>query len=656
MARPSEQRLETGRALGILIAASGLSSFAALPFQTGTNVGRSIALLIVAAAWLSAFALGRLPRSDASFVRAPLLAAAVFSGIVVLSSAVSPYRDQALTWGGVGYFGAPLWLALAIVFTGAARVRLSRRDRMWLALALAWVPVSALWTLLDVAAGRLPSGGFNTSNPLAAMLVLAVPVGLWGASVATSRAERVAWLASAAVAVAAVLAAGSAAGWLALAVEAGGVVLLAPGLLGIAPGSRAARVARAAYAAIAAPLAGLVTVWFAAPDAGVLPHARVQVFGDTYLTRLEMWRMAAGVVRDHPLLGAGADSFQLAAQPHLTARLLELELTTGINTVPPDPHSIPLLVAASFGVLGLVAFAVLAALWVRSALVARDGEPDETTLARRAAFLGVTAWGIAGLFIPWAVIMGGAPALVAGLAIAAPAGATPVEPGARTGAAAGVWGGLAHVAGRVVAGAAAAALLGMAGMQLVGLVRIDGALAAPDPVTARVRFESAAKAQPTYAYPRFMAAELTGRYLGGDSTALAEWRSRVDSDAALWRNAAYLALLARDGLDQAYRFRRTDLSWELGLLERAERISPDHPDVVLERAHVAVISGDLTRAADALDATALFAPVEPRHALYAYYLAVASGEPTSVVSGMRDELAPVYEQELLLEPGLGRTR
>lgn len=644
MARAAAAEPRTGRTLGLLLAASGLTSFLALPFEMGSNAGRSVAVLAVAAAWLLAYALGRIPRVGPR-PRAVLLAVAAFAAVVVVSSAVSAYREQALTWGGVGYLGAPAWISLAIVFAGASRVRIGARDRAWLALAFAWAPVSALWAIAQVAGGAPASGGFNTSNPLAAMLALSIPVALWGGSVADGRAEKTAWLGSAAVAAAAVALAQAASGWLALALVGAGVLALAPELLGLQRASAALRAARAGLGAVMAAAGALVAYWLAVPEGGFLAGVRAQVVGETFLTRVEMWRMALAVWRDHPIVGAGADSFQLAAQPHITARLLQIEPAIGLNTVPPDPHSFPLLLLAAFGAAGLLAFATAAALGVRDALAERPGESPSARNLRLAALIGVVAWASAGLFIPWAIIMGAAPALLAGLAVSgrrdgAVADARQLAPAA------------GHIAVRILVAAAAAVLLGMAGMQLAGLARMDSALAADDPGEAARGFHAAAKLQPTYVYPRFVAADLEGRFLGGDSAALVAWRGSIDRDADLRHNAAAMAALARNGLDQAYRFGRTDLEWERRVLEEASVLAPRMPDVLLELAHLAAMERHPERARELLDQTAVFAPYTSRHALYEYYAATSASDDTAGVAQKRAELAAEYEEQLLLDPGL----
>gem|GEM_PF-4753883 len=71
--------------------------------------------------------------------------------------------------------------------------------------------------------------------------------------------------------------------------------------------------------------------------------------------RLPLWRSAVDIAGNHPVLGVGPDSFRLGWYP---VRPLS-HLDAGASLVITDPHSVPLLIAATMGILGLAAAAYL---------------------------------------------------------------------------------------------------------------------------------------------------------------------------------------------------------------------------------------------------------------------------------------------------------
>lgn len=71
--------------------------------------------------------------------------------------------------------------------------------------------------------------------------------------------------------------------------------------------------------------------------------------------RLPLWTSAVEITSEYPLLGVGPDSFRLGWYP---VRDIE-HLAGGVGLVITDPHSVPLLFAATMGVTGLLAGAYL---------------------------------------------------------------------------------------------------------------------------------------------------------------------------------------------------------------------------------------------------------------------------------------------------------
>lgn len=81
------------------------------------------------------------------------------------------------------------------------------------------------------------------------------------------------------------------------------------------------------------------------------------------------WRSAIRMIPDAPLLGGGPDAF---AHQHVHYRLSEDAIANGV-VIADDPHSVPLAITASFGLLGGVAFLAVAA-WALSSLQSMGGD------------------------------------------------------------------------------------------------------------------------------------------------------------------------------------------------------------------------------------------------------------------------------------------
>lgn len=75
-------------------------------------------------------------------------------------------------------------------------------------------------------------------------------------------------------------------------------------------------------------------------------------------TRIEMWKSAIAVVKEYPLFGAGPETFGLTGMSHLTNRYLSL---VGLGEVPDNAHCVPLQLAATTGILGMLAYYAVAA-------------------------------------------------------------------------------------------------------------------------------------------------------------------------------------------------------------------------------------------------------------------------------------------------------
>jgi len=108
--------------------------------------------------------------------------------------------------------------------------------------------------------------------------------------------------------------------------------------------------------------------------------------------RIDLWTTTLRVVAKYPLLGTGADHLALGAYPVQRDIIIE----DGARYVLQDPHSLPLLVAAVFGVPALIALAALVAMTLRSAW--RRGVSSSDSGTGRTLFAG-WYWGFAGLLL-----------------------------------------------------------------------------------------------------------------------------------------------------------------------------------------------------------------------------------------------------------------
>lgn len=70
-------------------------------------------------------------------------------------------------------------------------------------------------------------------------------------------------------------------------------------------------------------------------------------------TRIEMWKSALSIIKEYPLFGSGPDTFELTGMTHLTNRYLSL---VGLGEVPNNAHCLPLQLAATIGITGMLAY------------------------------------------------------------------------------------------------------------------------------------------------------------------------------------------------------------------------------------------------------------------------------------------------------------
>lgn len=624
----------------IAIGVTAIAPFVQPVLSVAPYTMRFAGILAAAIAWLWALAV-----DPASFQpnKRILFPGAAVAAAIILSALMSDAPGAAFTFGAEdGLMAAPSWLSLLLVFLLAASVRPSRRVVGALKLLFLWGAASALTVIWQYfSSAPQITGGFGNGNYAGTALVTLLPLALFYGGIEANPRLRPWWRYLVLAMIAAVVLSGSIAVYVALVVAALGVCLFEPAsMLGV--GRRtAARIA----IVIALAASVVVGVFAVALTTDALPdrtdsYLSERVLGTTVYTRVEMWKMAAAIFADNPVLGVGPDGLQNASQAYLTERLVQLESGSyaDYRVLMKDPHSLPLLVLAGLGLLGTAALLVLAARWFATLHRAtmRDAADVRARAFRSALAVSTMAYLTAMLFMPWAVSFGPLFPLLAGIAIAG--ASTPAEQPRRSSsqllklAAAGV----ATVAGVALVAAAA-----------YGDIRVAAAIEQQSPELARAQYAAAARVQPTRPYVAYEALYAQG-FLASDGLAdLAAYRDAVDSaPKAVLRNAGFLANLVQPSLDEAYFSGRTDLAWEAERVRRAAAMAPNHPEVVLEQAHLALLSGDREEAARLLERTQRMTPNAPRHLLYGYYLALASNE-TSTAQALEPRIrqaGPGYER------------
>lgn len=619
----ADQGAATGASWALAAVVTAFTALAAyvpkLPFTTPYSP-RLAALVLSAAGWTWVWALDR---DRVGVPRRLAWAALAVGGVTVLSAAVSAAPGPALTFGAEGgLMGAPAWLALLVVFGGAAGSRFGRDVRDGLSLALLWaVPVAAVAVVLSLAQ-RPVSAGFGNGNYVGAVLLLLAPVALVAGEAADERRWTTGYRAAAVLMWLGAVFARSAIVWAGTFVEVAAVVAIAPALLGDG-GVRARRALLIAAAGVAAA----AVVFSGVYAAGALP-APVQTFvsedllGVTARTRVEMWKAAAGIVGERPLLGVGPDGFQLASQRHLSARLMALEpgATDGYRALIRDPHSLPWLAAASLGLVGLAALVWLAVEWVLA--IGRGIAEDAGTSRGVALAIGVGAFLLCMLTMPWAIVFAALPALVAGLAVASRREAERAR-------------GLPRPVRVMAAVAVTVGAVWLAAAGFIGDAALTRASRAETSAVAVAEWRRAVVAQPTRPYVRYELLYTLGYQTGEGLFGRDEWRAEVDAaPPEVRRNAAYLANLVQVGLDEAYLTGRTDLTWEEARTAEAALLSPNHPDVLLEQAHLALLRDEAEKARAFLDTVEGYPTQSGRYWLYRYYLARLDSDPATTAEAL----------------------
>lgn len=607
------------RTATVAMAVTVVTAFLVLPgVSFPLDTPRFVGLMVAAGLWAFAWSSGEVQAADTLRLRTALFVVAV---LTVVSAALSAGPGLAFTWGAEGnMLSAPSWLAMMVVFLLAGGVALGdRRLRDLVATGAVLATAASVWGIADVVRGRPPSSVFGNGNYLGPVLLLFLPVAVHRARTDEDSGARIAWIAAALVLVTGAIASASQSVQAVLAVE-----VLALGLVvwrhsgWPKPSARTGR----RVAAVAVALAVALATWgLASPDPLAGGLRRSVTRAPTTQTRVEFWKVAWSVFRDHPVLGEGPDGLPLASQRYLSLRTMELEAGgyTGSVLLLRDPHDLPLLVLAELGLLGLAALVWLAVEW---GLVVRTRlrETDDDRFLRASLVVGVVAFFATQLLVPWTIRFGALIPLLAGLAVA-PMKARPRRLVERSGTA------MSPMSRTAFAAVGALTALALAVTALAGDAAFARGRRAPDRAEAMRWFEIAARWQPTRAEPRYELLYALGDGIVSGETALGEYQGRVNTAPSIVReNGVYLANLAQPALDEAIVTGRKDLSWETGLVEVAALLAPNHPDTILEQAHLALAGGQVDGARDRLDLALRIGARGPRSVLYRLLLARASGD------------------------------
>lgn len=597
---------------------------AVLPAPTGWDVygTRFFGLLAAAAAWLVAGLLGalRVPeRRDG-----PMIGAAVVFAAAIVVSTVAGYAPlEMLTFGNAYYSGALTWFGWLIIAVSASLVRPSSAVRS--GLQWAQLPVAAIALVAVLTPGDIPMAWFDNSNHLAPGLLVMLPVSLGLAS--STRVSRWRWISrgTALLSAGALGTSGSLTAILALAVVLVLSAWFAPALLGVPDRWRRALRTSAAIGTVLA----LAVVVLAALVPDALPASAETALGSSLSSRSFYWRAAIDATSRSPVLGLGADGFEVAAQELVDASPGAQAVLRGAfawSPVAGDAHNVVLTVLVCFGLLGFAAAATYGGSW--GAALLRLLKEGERSTFRIACGIGVATWFIAMLALPLSVQWGGLPAVIFGLAVS--------RPGARESETRRP---VVLAALRPVAGVVAVSLVAGSVWVLSGMAMFASASGRPAESYLST-LERAATLQPTNVYYRFVALQARGELLDGSAGQLEAYQRAVDgAGPAILEDERYMAMLVRLSLDEAFVSGRADLQWEEAWLGRMASRAPLLPELVMERAHLALLQGDAESALDLLLRVKDFEATLGRSALYHLYYArltgnmAAEGQLVQVVTG-----------------------
>ena len=342
------------------------------PYHTPKLLVLSLLVTVATVAWLFDVAQSRRGlRWGPAYV-----ALGIFSALVAVSTLLSPQIATSFFGASSLFTGAYTWLlsiwtgVLVAQYVADAR-RLITLSRVVAATGAAVGAIALLQSLgadplgtslMDGFQWMIAQGMATTGNPNYTGALLVVPALVSLALAATEKDPRWRWaaVAGAAITVAALFITLTRAAWIGLAVGVIALVVLVP----TDARDVRRRLLTTGYVLLGALAAGVLLI---GPNMVARRFTALASGLETFSAgRFALWSDTARVVAAHPLFGSGADRLGVAAYPLQANVAFELG---GSRLVLQDPHSMPLLVAAIFGVPAALAFLTLLVMTVRAGVI-----------------------------------------------------------------------------------------------------------------------------------------------------------------------------------------------------------------------------------------------------------------------------------------------
>lgn len=374
-------------AWGIALAMAALAAEAvSLPLPTGSVSAAEALLALVGAGWVLRMLLGRVAvRPTLADVALAALIATIAAGLFVAENPAPVLRVVVL------------WTAFALAYLqvrdfDAAQVRL-----VVVGLAIGTGVLGAIGAMQFLMSGdiQLFGGGQYTSsraegalddpNYYASLLLLGSVPGL-----ALALRDRAWWL---------LVPVGFGLAGIVFSLSRGGTLGLGAALLVMLLWRRARRVAVAVVVVVTALTLGGLNPLMQTDQFQVVTQrlSTVQTTQLTVSSRPRIWRTAAGIAVDNPLLGVGINNFRYEARRRgLFERGRALE----------NAHSIPFSLAAETGLLGLTAFVLFAGAVLAGAVGTQRARSSPLRLGLAAALVGFLVQGLTVVQIRAQVVMG----------------------------------------------------------------------------------------------------------------------------------------------------------------------------------------------------------------------------------------------------------
>ncbi len=634
---------------GLVLAA--LSPFVWMPSPDLEYVGnlRFVGLMLSAGLLLLALAAQRTrwPRVEFRLWAGGL---AALSAVAVFSAVAGESRLSQLTFGAeLSRMSAPTWLALCLIALCATLPVARRRSVVLLSILVAGACVAVVVGTWQYVRGGFVSGLFANGNFLGTVVVCCVPVALLLARRLTGP-RRIVALCALALLAWGLWIAGSATVWAVACVQILVLAALAPHLAGVYSPKVRAVLRGVALVGVAIGVAVLVA-WRVAPV--VLPQRvavtlDTQVAGPTLLSRMALWDMALRIWAEHPLIGVGPDGLDLATQSHLNQNyLMRSVVDDGTRMLMRDPHLLPLLLASTFGLVGLAAALSVAVGW---ALALRRSLQPAGQPGRDGALLlaaGTVSFFACMLLIPWSIRFGALPSLMAGLSLGSAPGDTSPDPRTPARDAAGN-----PVAARIALVVAAVGFLWLGAAAFVGQYALTRSATSMDPQESLSAARLARRVQPTRAAAAQRETEVLGELMLGGLARPEDLVAAYDAIPADQRAAApFDAAVARTALDFIFLYGASPQfrAWASAHAQRALDTAPGLPEAQVELAHALILQGKIARANQLIDSAEQVSYPSPRLDVYRYYIAGSTGDTaTAEILGRKvidqsPEFAPLLQ-------------